>query len=159
MTVLHGHISANTAYLVDDYPYGFRLRCKIRYWIETTKHGQRVVSQTTNPKRGDAWNKPKASTFCRFAGAMYLDEAGHVQWSGAHEYMDLRETLAWRDEFAAAIPEACRGEFEKWVALKTAFDAQKARGEVAMTCTTTTAGGSTVTREVLAPEYPEGVPA
>jgi hypothetical protein len=34
MQILKGHISQETAYLVDDYPYGFRLRCKIRYWLE-----------------------------------------------------------------------------------------------------------------------------
>jgi len=39
--------------LVEDYPYGFRLRCKIRFWLEyAPKRGFRFVSQTTNPKRG-----------------------------------------------------------------------------------------------------------
>ena len=51
ITVLHGHTTRETAYLVNDYPYGFRLRCKIRYWLEYKKgHGHRPVSQTTNPK-------------------------------------------------------------------------------------------------------------
>jgi hypothetical protein len=45
------------------------LRCKIRYWLEFhPKRGFRFVSQTTNPKRGNVWNKPKASTFMRFGG-------------------------------------------------------------------------------------------
>ena len=60
---LYGHDSMATAYLVDDYPYGFRLRCKIRYWVEyVPKKGYRMVSQTTNPKIADreVWNKPKA---------------------------------------------------------------------------------------------------
>jgi len=39
LTVLSGHTTMETAYLVDDYPYGFRLRCKIRYWLEY-KRGQ-----------------------------------------------------------------------------------------------------------------------
>jgi len=48
---LHGHTSADTAFLVNDYPYGFRLRCKIRYWLEYKEgKGFRLVSQTTNPK-------------------------------------------------------------------------------------------------------------
>jgi len=52
MQILKGHISPETAFIVDDYPYGFRLRCKIRYWLEyNPKHGFRFVSQTTNPKR------------------------------------------------------------------------------------------------------------
>jgi hypothetical protein len=47
---LAGHTSPDTAFVVDDYPYGFRLRTKIRYWIETKKgFGQRFCSQTLNP--------------------------------------------------------------------------------------------------------------
>ena len=84
MQILTGHISEQTAYVVEDYPYGFRLRCKIRYWLDfNPKHGVRMVSQTSNPKReGLVWNKPKASTYCRFGGCMFLDEENHVQWSG-----------------------------------------------------------------------------
>lgn len=64
---LSGHTSSETAYVVDDYPFGFRLRCKIRYWIERkAKHGDRFVSQTTNPKVAfEKWNAPKPSTYCQ----------------------------------------------------------------------------------------------
>src|SRR6266566_9627426 len=87
MNILKGHVSPETAFVVDDYPYGFRLRCKIRYWLEyAPKRGVRFVSQTSNPKRGNVWNKPKASTYCRFGGCMVLDEQGHVKWSGLSEY-------------------------------------------------------------------------
>lgn len=77
-TLLRGHTSPATAYVVEDYPYGFRLRCSIRHWIETTKHGDRFVSQTTNPKRpGIVWNKPKPSIYAGVM-CMILDEDGHV---------------------------------------------------------------------------------
>ena len=61
---LSGHNDPESAYVVEDYPYGFRLRTTIRYWVETKKgHGQRFVSQTMNPKKTyEHWNKPKAST-------------------------------------------------------------------------------------------------
>jgi hypothetical protein len=60
--LLLGHTSEDTAYIVDDYPYG-RLRTQIRYWIESKpKHGDRLMAQTKNPKTG-RWNKPKASTY------------------------------------------------------------------------------------------------
>ena len=63
MKILSGHTNEETAYLVDDYPYGFRLRTKIRYWIESTKRrGDRFCSQTLNPKTGK-WNKPKKGTY------------------------------------------------------------------------------------------------
>jgi hypothetical protein len=77
--VLAGHVSPETAYLVADYPYGFRLRCQIRYWVETSKHGQRLVSQTSNPKRGGVWNKPKASTYSDLVVLFVDPMTGHVK--------------------------------------------------------------------------------
>jgi hypothetical protein len=131
MQILIGHVSPETAYVVDDYPYGFRLRCKMRYWLEYKPHtGFRLVSQTTNPKRpGEVWNKPKASTYARFGGCMYLDEQGHVQWSGLTEYTDGAEASAWRDKFATGVPEAGRAMLDKWVAAKLAYEAARQPGD------------------------------
>ena len=84
-TILFGYTSPMTAFVVEDYPYGFRLRCSIRYWLETSStHGVRLMTQTSNPKRGNVWNKAKASDL-RGAlrwGVVFLDENGHVQWNG-----------------------------------------------------------------------------
>jgi hypothetical protein len=125
--LLSGHISPESAYLVEDYPYGFRLRCKIRYWIEfKAKKGFRFVSQTTNPKRpGEVWNKPKASTYSMLGGAMFLDENEHVQFSGLNEYCSGAEASAWAEKFGAGVPEAGRLLLNKWVAAKVAYDANK----------------------------------
>ena len=124
MTILTGHISPETAYVVDDYPYGFRLRCKIRYWLEfSPKRGFRFVSQTTKPKRGNVWNKPKASTYCRFGGCMYLNEEGHVTWAGLTEYSNGIEAKAFADKYGDGVPEAGRAMLNKWVAAKLAYDA------------------------------------
>lgn len=79
-TVLHGHTDEASAYVVDDYPYGFRERTTIRYWIETTKRGQRFVSQTVNPKTGK-WNKPKKSTY-QDVMVLVLDDNEHVSNTG-----------------------------------------------------------------------------
>lgn len=81
--LLTGHVSEETAYHVDDYPYGFHLRCQIRYWVETAVKGakkgqQRFMSQTTNPKRGDIWNKPKAGQYYGMV-FMYLNDDDHVK--------------------------------------------------------------------------------
>ena len=89
--VLTGHTSAETAYEVDDYPYGFRLRCKIRHWVETAAKGakkgrQRFVSQTTNPKvDGEPWNNPKGGTY-NLMTFIYLDEQDYVQHFAISEY-------------------------------------------------------------------------
>jgi len=80
---LIGHDSEEKAYTVDDYPYGFRLRTMIRYWIETAKnHDQRFCSQTKNPKTGQ-WNKPKKGTYSSVI-VMGLDENNHVTNDGFH---------------------------------------------------------------------------
>jgi hypothetical protein len=125
--ILTGHVSPETAFVVADYPYGFRLRCQMRYWLDVSKHGVRMMTQTSNPKAsGLVWNNPKASTYCRFAGAMYLDENGHVQWSGLTEYTDGAEASAWRDTYGEGCPEASRAMMDKWVAAKVVYDAMRA---------------------------------
>ena len=126
--ILSGHISPETAYLVNDYPYGYTLRCKIRYWLEFKPgRGFRFVSQTTNPKRpGEVWNKPKASTYARFGGCMYLNEKGHCTWTGLSEYCSGAEAKAWSDQWREGVPEAGRLELDRWVAGKLAYDQARA---------------------------------
>jgi hypothetical protein len=104
--VLSGHTSPETAFVVDDYPYGFRLRCKIRYWLEFRKgFGFRLMSQTTNPKRPETevWNKPKGSTY-NYIGAMWLDSIGHVHWTGVSEY-NLDNLEEYAKTYADALTE------------------------------------------------------
>jgi hypothetical protein len=127
------HVSPETAYVVEDYPYGFRLRCQMRYWLETNKtHGVRLCAQTSNPKKPGVWNKPKTATYARFAGAMYLDDVGHVHWTGLTEYTDAGEAIAWRNTYGAAVPEASRPMMDMWVKAKIAYEAaREARQQVA----------------------------
>ena len=131
MKILKGHTSPETAYVVSDYPYGFRLRCKIRYWLQFhPKHGFRLLSQTTNPKRpGEVWNKPKASTYCRFGGCMFLDDDQHVQWAGLSEYSTGVEAKTFSDRYRDGVPEAGRLTLDRWVAAKLAYDAARASNE------------------------------
>lgn len=111
---LYGHTSEATAYLVDDYPYGFRERTQIRYWLEhKAGKGWRFVSQTLNPKTG-RWNKPKTSTYSDWGGAMYLDEKGHVHWTGVGPYTDEQQMLA----FVTSFPGADMRELRKVVPAK-----------------------------------------
>ena len=103
MKVISGCYSPETAHVVADYPYGFRLRCQIRYWLEVNDKGTRFWSQTTNPKRGDIWNKPKASTYC-LMGAMYLDEDSHVHWIGLSAY-DASKARDFVTEYREGLTE------------------------------------------------------
>jgi len=108
--ILTGHDSAVTAYVVEDYPYGFRLRTSIRYWIETRPgYGQRFMSQTLNPKTG-RWNKPKASTY-NVLMIMHLDAQEHVTYATPEEF-DLFRGDEGLDRFEAAYSEAF-GNYER----------------------------------------------
>jgi hypothetical protein len=130
MKLLKNHTSPETAFVVESYPYGFRLRCKIRYWLEFhPKRGFRFMSQTTNPKKpGEVWNKPKASTYYRFGGAMFLNEEEHVHWSGLSEYSEAAEAVAWAEKFGEAVPEAGQETLARWVAAKVAYEAARTPG-------------------------------
>ena len=99
---LYGHTSPETAYVVKDYPYGFKLRTSIRYWLEKKPgKGFRFVSQTMNPKTGK-WNAPKPSTYTEWAGAMFLDDQDHVVWTGVGAYTNDRDALRFVEDFPGA---------------------------------------------------------
>jgi len=96
---IYQHNSPETAKVVEDYPWGFRLRTTIRYWIETKKAkngGQRFAKQTINPKTGK-WCAPKYSTYSPIL-IMYLDENDHVHCtalshnSGEERILKFKET-------------------------------------------------------------------
>lgn len=127
-TILKGHVSPETAYVVDDYPYGYTLRCKIRYWLEyKAKLGFRLVSQTTNPKlAGERWNKPKASTYYRFGACMLLNGDGHVKWTGLSEYCSGADAKSWADAYGDGVPETGQDLLRRFVAAKLAYDAARA---------------------------------
>lgn len=95
---LFGHMSEDTALVVDDYPYGFRLRTTIRYWIETTKNGDRFVSQTMNPKTG-RWNKPKKSTYSEVMVMVRDPETGYISHTAVNTY----DSLEWIEKFRAIV--------------------------------------------------------
>lgn len=131
MTLLHNYTSAENSFLVNDYPFGFRLRCKIRYWLEFFPNkGVRFCSQTTNPKKDyESWNKPKYSTYCKFGGAMFLDEENHVQWAGLHEYQDLKKSLEWLQIYGPAIHSECKVKADQWLQAKLKHDKEKSEGK------------------------------
>ena len=94
MTVVRqllGHDTAETAFMVLNYPWGFRMKTKRRYWIETTKRGQRAIYQTMDPKTG-RWCKPKKGTYSDIM-VMYLDEVEHVQFDGGQFSAFVKQCL------------------------------------------------------------------
>lgn len=140
---LKGHVSADTAVIVNDYPYGFRLRCKIRYWLEYKPgKGFRLWSQTTNPKRpfgalnlatgerSEYWNKAKTSTFIQGAATLYRDtETGHIRVS---DYDFRRGEVEAMEEFLFLkrnyLPKEFIPIFERHIAVVKEYNRLKATG-------------------------------
>lgn len=118
------HTSPETAYLVNDYPFGFRLRCKIRYWIEYKPNkGFRFCSQTTDPRRAnEVWNKPKHGTYCLLGMALYLDDNNHVQHAALTEYADLAEATKFMDTYGSAVPHMGVAALYHYLKLKTIYE-------------------------------------
>lgn len=109
---LYGHDSPQNAYVIDDYPSGFKARCKKRVWLEfKAKAGWRLVEQTSEkwypgeePAKDAAlrWNKPSASTYANVAACMYLDAQDHVQWDALTGYASAQKSADFMSEFPQA---------------------------------------------------------
>ncbi len=139
--LLKGHFSEETAYVVEDYPYGFTLRCKKRFWIEQGKSKKqlafRLVSQTTNPKKSyegyEHWNKPKKSTYCLYGAVLYLGEKDHVWWHGLSQYSDAEESQKFLDENEEVLTLEMIREIKAWISAKEKFDADLKSGKAVFT--------------------------
>jgi len=106
MQELIGHDSPESAYVVEDYPYGFRLRTTIRYWIETNRNGQRTMSQTRDPKRAGApWNKPKGSTYSPVRVLLRNTGNGHVEHDALSTYADEEKIAAFVERYPRTSAE------------------------------------------------------
>lgn len=119
-TLLKGHISESTAYIIADYPYGFRLRCQKRVWIETTKSGSRIVEQTSNPKvSGLVWNKPKKSTYSDIIVMFIDDETEHISFSSlSYSYDDLPRMESFLNEYESILPPEKLKSLKFYIAAK-----------------------------------------
>ena len=84
MNIIYNKDSFDNAIEVDNYPWGFKFKTKRRYWIETTKRGDRLCFQTLNPKT-DKWCKVKKSTY-ESIELLYINDDGHVKTTGLGKY-------------------------------------------------------------------------
>ena len=87
MELIYDKDSFDNAVEVENYPWGFKLKTKRRYWIETTSRGDRTCYSTLNPKT-DKWCAVKKSTYDAVK-VLYFDENGHVKTYGI--------SLGWSD--------------------------------------------------------------
>lgn len=137
---LIGHTSQETAFVQPDYPYGRRLRCQRRVWVETNpRYGMRFVTQTTNPKRrGEVWNTPHAGTYSDLI-ALWVDDKGYVttdQIVNAGFYT-VEQFKAWGERNKAILEadEYVRTKFNTALAQREEYEKRKAAGEVKLKIT------------------------
>ena len=127
--VLAGHTSEETAYLIADYPYGRKLRCRRKVWIEESKtKGFRFCARTDDPKKSyEHWNAPKYSTYCKIAMGLYLDEeTGHVEHKSLSEYSSAQDMLAFVSFFHTGMDLSF---LLPWLLVKKQLEARTACGE------------------------------
>jgi hypothetical protein len=116
--VLSGHTSLETAYIQGDYPYGRRLRCQRKVWIETATKGSakgkmRFVAQTSNPKRTTlSWNKPHAGQYRDFM-LMYINpENDHIETVGIDIY-SVEEVKAFKAQWYDLLNEEQKAKLDE----------------------------------------------
>lgn len=101
------HDRQENALIVENYPYGFRQKTKIRYWIESNKKGDRFVSQTLNPKT-NLWNKPKCSIYNAMM-VLIKDDRGYISYKGLYPTTSKEEIL----NFLGFIKDYDLNDFQK----------------------------------------------
>lgn len=106
-------------YYVDNYPYGYRQRTQIRYWIETTNRGQRFVRQTLNPKT-KKWNKPKKSTYSQIM-LIGLNEKNHVTYTSLSMY-STEEALKFKKNYEKYFSEYQKKEIINILKMLEVYD-------------------------------------
>lgn len=142
------HTSPETAYVIEDYPYSFRLRCQKRVWIEYKNTlGYRSVFQTSNPRaqgsvsgtpetaslgtpRPVLWNARKNGTYSSIALAMYLSEDSHLHGEGLTEYSTADSSQAFLDEYRAGLSQEAIARTELWIAKKKVYEKAVSEGRV-----------------------------
>ncbi|MBE7553670.1 MAG: hypothetical protein HS126_21590 [Anaerolineales bacterium] len=133
---LIGHTSQETAFVQPDYPYGRRLRCQRRVWVETKKgHGQRFVTQTSNPKWHGAtvkWNTPHASTYTEGLIALWIDDKGYIATDRVSAWTDLEAMKAWGERNAQLLQadDYAQQTYAIMLAAKEAYQKKLEAGEV-----------------------------
>lgn len=119
---IYNATSPETAIEVDNYPWGFRMKTKQRYWVESSdKHGQRFVSQTMNPKNG-TWCAPKKGTYCKVIVPYRDAETGHIEHEGINGYHDRNQLLEFYERHKDHLTDFQKGKLREMHAIKEVFE-------------------------------------
>ncbi len=117
MRGLKGHTSEETAYLIEDYPWGFKLRTQVKTWIEHKPNfGFRKSTRTLNPKT-NKWCKPKHSTYAPFMVLVIEEEGdenpGHIGSRSIGYWSELEKCEEFLNKYGDCLPEKSKYDLEK----------------------------------------------
>ncbi|MHA1541355.1 MAG: hypothetical protein ACTSQH_00080 [Candidatus Hodarchaeales archaeon] len=107
MLIKELHTNEENAFVVDNYPYGFKKTLK-KFWIETTKRGDRLCGMTLNPKT-QVWNKPEKSTYSEVM-VLVKNEIGYIRTYG---WTTAYTTIEGLDKFLAFIGDYPLSDLQK----------------------------------------------
>ena len=129
--LLNGHNDFDSAHLTEDYPYGFRLRCQRKMWIEIATKGAkkgeyRVMTCTSNPKTG-GWNKPKAGQYDLLT-ILFINDEGHCDSDSINYYCDTAKCQAFKDRWYDQMCERDRKVLDDHLKKKAIVDQAFANG-------------------------------
>jgi len=80
-------INLGESHTIDDWPWGSRKRCTMKFSVETTKRGQRYVRQSTMAGRT---YKPKKSTYAdRVVLVSLFSKMGHIEYTKSYHMATL----------------------------------------------------------------------
>lgn len=152
---LYGHTSEETAFLVEDYPYGGK-RCRIRFWLESNSNkGFRFCSQTEHPTK-KVWNNPKKSTYVDLAGCMYLDENNHCTWDGISSYSSAKDIKQFISNFcidkSGSVDPLIITNIHSWCKKKVHYNNLRLSGKLVITMNKAVVADSETDRERMAEE-------
>ncbi len=121
-----GANSEETAYIQNDFPFGFHHRTKRKYWIETTKQGQRLCTRLQHAVSGH-WFKTQKETYDRLL-VLKIDDKSHVKTEsypkyimGNHEAIDAFVSKWSLDDAQQAEVIKIKFLIDKYSSLKVSF--------------------------------------
>jgi hypothetical protein len=118
MKPLNPQPTEQAPHTIDNYPYSF-YKCLKKYWVETTKRGQRLVTQTQNPKT-QRWNTPKKSNYDQIIIIGIDETTGHTTHRGLSTgYRTEEEAKAFYERYSSVFSEYQNKEYKGVLSART----------------------------------------
>ena len=120
LKILTGYTNSENAHIVNDYPYGYKKTDK-KYWIESNiKNGERVCTQTLNPKTNQ-WNNIKKSTYSTIRLLAIDPENNHTITIGLTNYSSVDEITEFENNYQEFLTDFQKEQIKRLKALNNAW--------------------------------------